>query len=192
MSREIHRWVGTLTRLPLLVLGFVIVNGYNLLFGWWLDKSLARRRQTRLDQDIHDSLRFLFDQHRGCRVPNEGVPFPPGFDYAFVTVAVDNLLLRFCRGRGELDVRVASKNAPDDWHELCLLLNLIEKNEDLQRWGIVDLWQAARLLEPKMDGLKRAFAADPDRDLKQRLADVYASDRIAMREAEWEINKGRS
>ena len=132
---------------------------------------------------------FLFDQYHGHRVPNEGIPFPPGFDYAFITVAADNLLIRFCRGRGELDVRIASKDAPNDWHELCLLLSLIEKKEDLQRWDIVDLWRASSLLQPQMDRLKQAFAGSPGQELKQRLGEVYASDKIANREAEWEINK---
>lgn len=189
MNRDVDRWAGTLIRLPLLLLGFFIVNGYQLLFGWWLDKSLARRHEKKLELDIHDALPFLFDEHHGYRVRNEGVPFPPGFDYAFVTIAVENLLIRFCKGRGELDVRIASKDAPNDWHELCLLLSLIEKKEDLQRWGIVDLWHASRLLQPQMDRLKRAFAGNPGQDLKQRLGEVYASDKVAIREAEWEINK---
>ena len=40
-----------------------------------------------------------------------------------------------------------------------------------------------------MDRLKRAFAGNPGQDLKQRLGEVYASDKVAIREAEWEINK---
>jgi neutral trehalase len=39
-----------------------------------------------------------------------------------------------------------------------------------------------------MDQLKEAFVERPENDLKQRLAEVYADDRAAMREAEWEIN----
>lgn len=40
-----------------------------------------------------------------------------------------------------------------------------------------------------MDQLKEAFVDRPGNDLKQRLAEVYADDRVAMREAEWEINQ---
>lgn len=103
-----------------------MVSGtYSLLFGR-LDRRLARKHEARLANEIHDTLPFLFTIHGGKIVPNEGVPSLPGFDYAFVTVAVDHILIRFCRGRGELDVRIAPKDAPADLHELCLLLNLLE------------------------------------------------------------------
>lgn len=106
-----------------------------------------------------------------------------------MTVAVENLLIRFCRGRGDLDVAIASKDAPNEWHELCLLLNLIEKKDDLKRSGILDQWDASRLLQSRMDELKRAFDSGLGHDLQKQLTDVYIRDRIAMREAEWEINK---
>ena len=70
MKRDVNYWIGTVVRLPLLVIGFVIVNGYNLLFGWWLDKILARRDEKKFERDIRDILPFLFDEHQGQRVPN--------------------------------------------------------------------------------------------------------------------------
>src|SRR5260370_11370148 len=140
MNRGINRWVDTVARVP----GVVIIKSYDLLFGWWLNKSLARKHEKELEQDIHDALPFLFDEYHGHRVPNEGVPFPPDSDYAFVTVAVDNLLIRFCRGQGGLEVLIASADTPTEWHELCLLLNVIEKQNKLKRWGILDVWDASR------------------------------------------------
>ena len=155
----------------------------------WLDRHLARKHEATLRQDIRVGLPFLFSGHSGLIVPNQGVRFPPGFDYAFVTVAVGNLLIRFMRGREELDVRVAAKDLPDEWHELALLVSLVEGKAELQRRGIRDLRDASRLLEFEIARLERAFADDQRPDLRRRLSAVYADDRIATREAEWELNK---
>jgi len=176
------------TSLPIRLLRSTVSTTGDLLFGR-LDRRIARMNQARLAQEIQTELSFLFGTHRGNIVPNEGVPFPPSFDYAFVTVAVDDILIRFCRGRGDLGVHIASKLTPNEWHEVSLLLNLIEKNENLERTGVLDLRDASRLMEAQMDQLKGAFVERPGNDLKQRLAAVYADDRVATREAEWEINK---
>jgi hypothetical protein len=173
---------------PLTVLGYLLEPAW-ALFGL-SNKQVALRNQRELEQDVRSSLSFLFDEQNGCVIPNRGVPFPPGFDYAFVTVAVDDVLFRFCRGRGDLDIRVAAKNAPNDLYDLSIVLALMEtENSDPQRWNFATLPQASRLLRPKMDRLKHAFDGAAARDLKQRLADVRASDQIAIRQAEWEINK---
>ena len=119
MNRDLDRWIiNYVIRPPLLLVRFLLSPIFGLLFAW-IDKRLAKSHEKELEQDVHDALPFLFDEHHGHRVTNEGIPFPPGFDYAFITVAVENLLIRFCRGRGELDVRITSKDAPNDWHELC-------------------------------------------------------------------------
>ncbi|HWR16093.1 MAG TPA: hypothetical protein VN577_14795 [Terriglobales bacterium] len=100
------------------------------------------------------------------------------------------MLIRFCRGRGELDVHVGSRTRPSDLHELGLVLGLLNKQCEVKRWGIVDVWHAATVLESHMDLLKRALGGEvPDEVLMRGLAQVATSDRIAIREAEWEINK---
>ena len=179
--------VNYLVRPPLVVLGFILSPVW-FLFGL-SDKQLALRDQKKLEQEIRHSMPFLFDEHHGRIVPNQGVPFPPGFDYAFVTVAVDNLSIRFCRGRGELDIRIARTDAPNDLHDLALLVALMDRMGYPQSWRIGDLRQASRLLEPQMDRLKQAFGEGADRDLTQLLAEARESERTAIREAEWEINK---
>jgi hypothetical protein len=180
--------VNYLIRPPLTVLGYLL-EPVCALFGF-SDKQIALRNQGKLEQDIRNSLSFLFDAENGRVVPNQGVPFPPAFDYAFVTVAVDDVIIRFCRGCGDLDIQVAPQNAPNDLHDLSVVLALMEtEGSDPQRWNFATLQQASRLLRPKMDRLKHAFEGGAAQDLKQRLADVRASDQIAIRQAEWEINK---
>ena len=179
--------INYLVRPPLVALGYLLSPVWPL-FGL-SDKQIALRHQRKLEQDVRNTLPFLFDEHHGQVVPTQGVRFPPGFDYAFVTVGVDCLLIRFCRGRGDVDIRIARKRAPTDWHDACLVAALLEKNDDPQRWNFVDLHQASRLLEPQMDRVKQAFADGSVQDLDRRLADVRARDRIAIRETEWEIDK---
>jgi hypothetical protein len=114
------RIVIAILRPPLLVLGFVFGNLYKLCFGW-LDRRMARQNERRFAEDIHTYLAFLFSEHGAKVIPNEGVPFPPSFDGAYVTVSVENLRLRFVRGRGDFSVRVASAFAPNDWEDFHLV-----------------------------------------------------------------------
>ncbi|HTZ97674.1 MAG TPA: hypothetical protein VMB18_14830 [Terriglobales bacterium] len=114
------RIVIAILRPPLLVLGFVFGNLYQLCFGW-LDRRIARQNEQRFAEDVHTYLAFLFSEHGAKVIPNEGVPFPPSFDGAYVTVSVENLRLRFVRGRGDFSVRVASAFAPNDWEDFQLV-----------------------------------------------------------------------
>ena len=116
------RIVIAIVRPPLLMLRFVFGNLYNLCFGWF-DKRLARQREQCFAQDIRTYLGFLFLEQGANVIPNEGVPFPPSFDgaYVTVTVAVGDLRLRFVRGRGDFSVRVGSAFAPNDWEDFRLV-----------------------------------------------------------------------
>lgn len=177
-----------IVRSLLLLLGFIFKPIW-LLLGL-LDRPLARRHERKLRLDIAEAMPRLFQEQHARIVPNEGVPFPPSFDYAFVTVEIENILVRFCRGRGELDVHVGSKARPGDFYELRLVLSLLDKQSEVERRGIVDVWHAAAVLESNIDLLRRAFGgAAPDEALMRGLAQVATSDQIAIREAEWEIDK---
>ncbi len=189
MNRAVDRWILiNIVRPPLLLLKFLLTPVDRLLFGW-VDTWLARRNERRLNRDIVDAMPFLFAEHRGRVISNQGVPFPPGFDYAFVSVASDNLLIRFMRGRDELDVSVASAGAPNDWYELSLVLSLLGGSCACERGSIRDLRYASRVLESQLGQLKSVFAGDAYEDLRRRLGDAYRGDRVAMREAEWDINR---
>ncbi len=82
---------------------------------------MARQSEQRFAEDIRTYLAFLFSEHGAKVIPNQGVPFPPSFDGAYVTVAVGNLRLRFVRGRGDFSVRVASAFAPSNWEDFQLV-----------------------------------------------------------------------
>jgi hypothetical protein len=176
-------------RLVVGILSFLrsmISPAYDLTFGW-IDRRLAQKRQQRLASEIKTALRFLFTE--GSIIPNEGLPFPTGFDYAFVTIAFRNLLLRFTRGREALGVHVAPKFATSDWHDLSLVLSAIAERDKIQRQTFRDLWEVRRVLEPQMGALNECFSIDRFNELKQTLDEkVYEPERTAMRRWETEIN----
>ena len=137
-----------------------IVGGtYDFFFGW-LDRKFARQNEGRLVMDVRRALPSLFTEHRGTVIPNEGVPFPPGFDYAFVTVSAGRFLLRFVRGRGELGVSIAPVFAPNDWHDLIDVVRTMDPAA-IQRPDFGDLTEVAKILEPRLGDLAQIYSKDP-------------------------------
>ncbi len=189
MNRTVASWLIALIRPPLVALRFIFGPACSVVLGA-LDRRVARRHEEHLAQDVRDALAFAFADNGGRIVPNEGVAFSPAFDYAFITVSLDGVLFRFSRGRGELAVCVAPASAPSDWHELSLVLAVINGEADLERSEFRDLWDVARVLQPRLTALLAAFAGGRFEDLKKRLNDeVYSRDRTAIRQWQAEINR---
>ena len=154
------RFIIAILRPPLLVLGFVFGNFYKLCFGW-LDKRTATQNEQRFAEDVRTYLAFLFSEHGAKVIPNEGVPFPPGFDGAYVTVAVGNLRLRFVRGRGDFSVRVASAFAPNDWEDFRLVADGIgqwDRSKAGPRYYTLETFEP--ILRSRLERLQQALAKD--------------------------------
>src|SRR5947199_1343664 len=151
--------VGVL-RPPFLVLGFILGNLYKLCFGW-LDRRLSRQNEQRFADDIRSHLSFLFTEHAAQIIPNQGTPFPPSFDGAYVTVAVGAVQLRFVRGRGDFSVSVASEFAPQHWEDVRLVADDIgEWDTSLSRRYSYSLETFERVLRPRLAGLQEALSKD--------------------------------
>jgi hypothetical protein len=106
-------------------------------------------------------LSFLFTEHKAQILPNQGAPFPPGFDGAYVTVAVGALLVRFVRGRGDFSVSVASEFAPQCWEDFRLVADNIGEWDTAQpplRPYSLDTF--ASVLRPRLTGLQDALSKD--------------------------------
>ncbi len=158
MANRSNQWIVSLVRPPLMVLGFIAKAIYSLFF-WRADKRLAQKHQEMLAASVKAELSFLFNEYDGVIIPNQGVPFPPGFDYAIVTLEVGELLFRFIRGRGDLDVQVAAKSDATDWHDVTLVISAIEEPEDMKRKSFLSLSDFAPLLRRNMSRLIDAFSA---------------------------------
>jgi len=154
------RIVIAILRPPLLVLGFVFGKLYELCFGW-LDRRTARQDERKFAEDIHTYLAFLFTEHGAEVIPNEGVPFPPSLDGAYVKVAVGNLRLRFVRGRGDFSVRVASAYAPNEWEDFQLVADGIGQWDiSKQRSRYYTLETFEPVLRPRLGRLQEALSKD--------------------------------
>ena len=142
-------------------IGRTIGKIYRLLFEWWLDVPMARRAQERFAQEIREALPFLFAECGGQIVPNEGIRFPPGGGYSYVTIAIEHLLLRFCRGRGEFRVHVASRldltRDRSDWKDVELELSVLDRSEESESSTSISSFRTAgRVLQAELSSLLEA------------------------------------
>jgi hypothetical protein len=141
------------------------MTGYKLLFGWWLDKRVAKRHQEAFDNEISRYLPFLFYDCGGKIVSNEGLPETLGFDYAVVTIAASNMLLRFTKGRGEFWVDVAPAHASSAWQEFgSLLASLDDKIEVPRHYTLSSVGPPLRTNFAKLEA---AVLADSQGDAKE-------------------------
>jgi hypothetical protein len=187
MSRRAS-WLITVVRPPLMVIMFVLESTYALLFGWWLNKGIARANQHRLRKDIQDELWFLFSEYGARIVPNDPMRFPPPLDYAVVTLVANDLNFKFVRGRGDLDVYVGPDRLPRFRHELSLVLSQLDVAGVPMRQPLYRLANVQRILRPYMDLLRDAFSEDKYPELERRLSHVYENDRLVTRQVEAGIN----
>ena len=139
---------------------WILRKVYNPCFGW-LDRRIARQNERRFADEVRTHLPFLFSEYGARIIPNEGVPFPPSFDGAFVTLALDPLRLRFSRGRGDFGVQVASEFFPQQWEEFRLVA------DGVGPWDIAelpsrryDLETFEAVLRPRIDALRLALSKD--------------------------------
>jgi hypothetical protein len=154
------RIIVAILRPPLVLFGFVFGNLYKLCFGW-LDRRSARQNEQRFAEDIRTYLRFLFSEHGAKIVPNEGVRFPPGFDGAYITVAVGNLLLRFVRGRGDFSVSVASAFSSNDWEDFRLVADGVgqwDTSKPGPRYYALETFEP--VLRSRLESLQEALSKD--------------------------------
>ena len=111
-DREVIESEVYLGDLPLMTdKGTFIINGRERV----IVSQLSRSPGLYFEEGVDSSMQVLVSARI---IPNEGVRFPPPFDYAVATIAVENLVLRFIRGLGEVGVFVAPASAPSDWHDL--------------------------------------------------------------------------
>lgn len=124
----------------------------------------------------------------GRIVPNQGVEFPPPFDYGIVTLDVSKVLLRFTSGREHLAVQVAPKSFPNNFHEVSTVLTTLGV-PGVERGSVSCLSDASRVLRQHMGEIQRAFTPEEYPGLKARLHEVYARDRVVVKQLETELNR---
>jgi hypothetical protein len=159
------------------------------LFFGRADKRLAQRQQDQLAIEIQQNLTFLFTEYGARIVPNTGLRFPPGFDYAIVTVEVGDVLFRFIRGRGDLDVQIATKINANDWHDISLVIGAIENPDEMQRRSFVTFSDIAALLKTNILRIQEAFSDARYASTQQHLANFKQYERVVRKQLQTEINR---
>jgi hypothetical protein len=121
-------WI-RVARPPFAAAGLVMRTIYADLFGWWLDRRRSRKLETALVKEIRHKLGFLFLEKNARIIPNDDFKIASTFQLSVVTVATDDVHIRFVNRRGQFEVEVASSRSPHRWEELSNALENAELSE---------------------------------------------------------------
>lgn len=166
---------------PLLIL-LLPLNSY-------FERKVSRRLQAEFEQEIRDAMPFLFLDLGAVVVENKGVPFPPPFDGAFVTLEVGALFIRFERGRGNLNVLLAQLNNQSNWRELDVLLGAIADPTHIQRWDIDSLVKVAFELRTHWEQIEQLLRAKQDSSVVVALAEFSKGEEAYRLAYQNELNR---
>lgn len=168
-----------------MLLAAIVLNGRKIL---GFDKDAAIKNHDRFAEDIRNRLSFLFTECGAEIVPNEGVRFPPGFDYAYVTVVAGNVRFQFLHGRGELRVDIAPRQNPRDLNEISTVLRAIDALPGLvNRPAYLELRDFAHLLQTHWSALQQAFSEEQYARTKESLYPIQEQNLRAVRAMEAKI-----
>jgi hypothetical protein len=159
------------------------------IFDSW-NRQLALRYQAEFEEEIRKEVHFLFSGHHAVVVPNEGVPFPPSFDGAYVTLAVDKFFLRFERGRGDLTAGIASQAMPRTWYDLEVVLGAIRAPEDARRERLPFLSDVDVALRKDWEPLSEVFSRPSlPPEIESAVREITLREGVHCRAASIELNR---
>jgi hypothetical protein len=196
-SRLTHWALEELARPVAVGIAFVIETLYNLFFRE-RDIRLSIEGDRQLAYEIRRDMPFLFNEHSASQIALESIynPLPESFQhprpfgYAVVIFLVDDLLFRFLRGRGELDIQVTKQYDPENWAELPTILQWLGWRDQLGGPRLFNsLEDAAEVLRPLMKQLIDAYADPVYSQMKQRVSDARDDERVALRQLSAELNR---
>ena len=82
---------------------------YNCAFGGF-DELLYRKGSRRFAAEVEQCFACLLRRRNGYVVPSEGRGIPHAFDYVDATVRFDSLEIQLARGRGEININIATRD----------------------------------------------------------------------------------
>ena len=160
---------------------------HKIFFEWWLDPWTQRRANRKLWEDVQTDLHFLSAE--GHLVKETRVAVLP-FDYASVCIAFKNVFVIVSRGRGELNVSFASRQAPGETYRLEVVTAALDPTGDLTTQpSPKTLSELGDLLRPQIDGLNEAFSSRSYPEFRQKLSAEKHTLGVAAKNLEWELNK---
>jgi hypothetical protein len=195
---KLTRWVLERLVRPIVVpVGFVLGKIYDFFF-WESNVRLSQEHEKQLTSEIQQNLPFLFSEYAGIIVPIESIEEPVSkslqhprpFDYAVVIVAVNDLLFRFIRGRGEFNIQVTKRCAPKNWGELPWILYWLGWRENMgEPRSFMSMEDVAKALRPRMDLLLEEYSERRYSEMRQRVTIARAEERADARQLSAELNR---
>jgi hypothetical protein len=173
-------------RRPLVLVKFAVTTLYGIFFAWWLDKLIVRRSNKQFSADIRTYLAFLFERYRARVLPNDREP-PPSFDWALVTVSINNVILQFFRDRGTVTVRVTPSASPYASYELLTLLNAMDM--EVARRPFDHLIDIEPLLRRHIEDIQNAFSQENYPHISEQLASIARHDEAIRLQWERDLNR---
>ena len=155
-------------RYKVLSLCLTVVKPILVPIFWFLDKIYdaffrpgdlreTLKRNEELGREIQSRLPFLFHEYGGV-LSAYAVKDPYSFDGAGTRVVLPQFILEFSRGRGDFQVLIAPKHAPDELVRVSKLLSIVDRPfEDRGFHSLTDLKAG---LEPRMRLLQHVLAPD--------------------------------
>jgi hypothetical protein len=120
------------------------------------DLRRTRERNEKFGCEVQSNLAFLFTEHGGALTP---CPVKePGHGYGVARVVLPQFILEFIKGRGDFQVRIAPKHAPDEILDLSQLLSIIDK--PFEQRHFTSFADVAPVLEPRMRLLQHVLGPD--------------------------------
>jgi hypothetical protein len=145
----------------ILSIGFAVKVIYNVVFTWWLDPWLRHKANRELVEDIERNLPFLISEPSAMRVLHS--------EWPTVELLSGNLLFTISRWRGDTTVSIAPRYAPVQSYELGPLVAAFEGRHFSEQDIVNDLFDAARLLRPRLEALNAAFSEEEFPHVRGRL-----------------------
>jgi len=196
MTKRVTRWmVEELVRPIVVTVGSGVEKIYDLIFR---ERNIRAsiERENQLASEIRLHLGFLFREYSAAVVPIETVErakvstqHPRPFDWAFAVVALDDLVLKFFRGRGDLCVWVARKGDLDNWGELPLILHWLGWRKELDTRSFSSLQDLAEVLEPRMNLLMEAYSDRRYPETKKMVLAARDREQAVARQLSVELNR---
>jgi hypothetical protein len=159
---------------------------YATVFSWWYDSWQQRKANNSLWGDVQSNFYFLTS--KGKLVREEHLHIHP-LDYASIRIVVDNICFRFTRGQRELNISLSPSSAPEDSHHLDCVIAALESRDVTELDPIGDLQEVANVVRPRLDALNEAFSESEYPEFRKKLSKEKQSERIRLRQHEWELNK---
>jgi hypothetical protein len=159
---------------------------YKAFFSWWYDPWQQGKANEALWHEVQARLYFLAATGE---LVKERRPAILPFDYASINIVFKNLRFCFTRGQGEFNVTLSPARFPSHTYHLESVLAALSSNETSEVQRIDTLEEVAEVLRSRLDAISESFSETEYPEFREKLLKEKESERILIRQSEWELNR---